>query len=146
MPIARFDLALGPLLQASGALLALAGLATWAIVLLQPAQVMAVAQPSVAQAPEETPAGRWFANIPLQVDIKVSGVMAGSQGAVAIVSLDGGPARAVRDGEELARGVRLVAIEASGLLIERGGQRSRVEVPVLARTPFPGEAPQPSAN
>ncbi|MDH0301515.1 MULTISPECIES: general secretion pathway protein GspC [unclassified Pseudomonas] len=146
MPIARPNLSSGLLSQALGALLAVAGLATWATVLQQQAPVETAAQPSVAQAAEETPAGRWFANIPLQVDIKVSGVMAGSQGAVAIVSLDGGPARAVRDGEELARGVRLVAIEAGGLLIERGGQRSRVEVPVLAQAPFWGEAVQPSAN
>ena len=48
--------------------------------------------------------------------------------------------------EELARGVRLVAIEGRGLVIERGGQHSRVEVPVLAQASFWGQAPQPSAN
>ncbi|MFJ4392834.1 type II secretion system protein N [Pseudomonas soli] len=146
MRIVRPNLSLGLLLQALGLLVAMAGLATWGQLLWPPAAGQATAQAADAPVVAETAAGRWFADIPQQVQIQVSGVMAGSQGAVAIVSLDGGPARAVRSGEELARGVRLVAIEGRGLVIERGGQRSRVEVPVLAQTAFPGEAPQSSAN
>ncbi|MBC3435780.1 general secretion pathway protein GspC [Pseudomonas sp. BW16M2] len=146
MRIARPNLSRGLLLQGLGVLALIAGLATWASLLLQPSLDVTPLQPAEALASSETPAGRWFADLPLQVQIQVSGVMAGSQGAVAIVSIDGGPARAVRSGEELARGVRLVAIEGRGLVIERGGQRSRVEVPVLAQASFWGEAPQPSAN
>ncbi|PYC16252.1 general secretion pathway protein GspC [Pseudomonas mosselii] len=146
MRITRPDLSCGLLLQGLGVLALIAGLATWASLLLQTSPGLASQQPAEALALSETPAGRWFADLPLQVQIQVSGVMTGSQGAVAIVSIDGGLARAVRRGEELARGVRLVAIEGRGLVIERGGQRSRVEVPVLAQTSFWGEAPQPSAN
>ncbi|CAK14941.1 type II secretion system protein N [Pseudomonas entomophila] len=136
MQIARFTVSPNLLLQGLGVLAAVAVALTWASVMLQSAPPASSVEPSSTQAMGDVPAARWFADIPVQVDIKVSGVMAGSQGAVAIVSLDGGPARAVRSGEELARGVRLVAIEADGLLIERAGQRSRVEVPVLARTSF----------
>ena len=146
MPIARLKLSPGLLLQGLGVLVAVVGLATWGLLLWPPAAGQATARAADAPVVAETAAGRWFADIPQQVQIQVSGVMAGSQGAVAIVSLDGGPARAVRSGEELARGVRLVAIERRGLVIERGGQRSRVEVPVLAQASFWGEAPQPSAN
>lgn len=146
MRIVRPNLSLGLLLQALGLLVAMAGLVTWAQLLWPSSSDQPAAQPVDTPAMAATPAGRWFADIPLQVQIQVSGVMAGSHGAVAIASLDGGPARAVRSGEELARGVRLVAIEGRGLVIERGGQRSRVEVPVLAQTSFWGEAPQPSAN
>lgn len=146
MRIARPNLSPGLLLQGSGLLALIGGLTTWTSLLLQPSPGVAAPQPVDALALSETPAGRWFADLPLQAQIQVSGVIAGSQGAVAIVSIDGGPARAVRSGEELARGVRLVAIEGRGLVIERGGQRSRVEVPVLAQASFWGEAPQPSAN
>ncbi|KNX78143.1 general secretion pathway protein GspC [Pseudomonas sp. 250J] len=142
MRIARLNLSLGPLLQGLGLLALIAGLVTWTSLLLQPSLDVVSQQPAEALAPSEAPAGRWFADLPLQVQIQVSGVMAGSQGAVAIVSIDGGPARAVRSGEELARGVHLVAIEGRGLVIERGGQRSRVEVPVLAQASFWGEAPR----
>ncbi|MDF9619641.1 type II secretion system protein N [Pseudomonas entomophila] len=134
MQIPRITVSSNLLLQGLGALAAVAGVLAWAWVLVPSAPSAGPAEPASAQAMGEVPAARWFADIPVQVDIKVSGVMAGSRGAVAIVSLDGGPARAMRSGEELARGVRLVAIEADGLLIERAGQRSRVEVPVLART------------
>lgn len=136
----------GLLLQGLGALLGVAGLLTWASVLLKPAPAAARPEPAAAVAMGDTPAGRWFADIPQQVQIKVSGVMAGSRGAVAIVSLDGGPPRAVRSGEQLARGVRLVAIEGRGLLIERAGERSRIEVPVLAQASFWGDLVQPSAK
>ncbi|WP_236180694.1 general secretion pathway protein GspC [Pseudomonas mosselii] len=146
MRIVHPNLSLGPLLQGLGLLALIAGLVTWTSLLLQPSPGVASLQPAEALTPSETPAGRWFADLPLQAQIQVSGVMAGSQGAVAIVSIDGGPARAVRSGEELARGVRLVAIEGRGLVIERAGQRSRVEVPVLAQASFWGQAPQPSAN
>ncbi|QXI36478.1 general secretion pathway protein GspC [Pseudomonas xantholysinigenes] len=140
MPIVRPTLSPGLLLQGLGVLVAVAGLLTWAPLLLQPAPQAAPAAEGGAAVSANTPVARWFADIPLQVQIKVSGVLAGSQGAVAIVSLDGGPARAVRSGEDLARGVRLVAIERGGLLIEQAGQRSRVEVPVPALASFWGEA------
>ncbi|MCO7518478.1 MULTISPECIES: general secretion pathway protein GspC [unclassified Pseudomonas] len=146
MPIARLKLSPGLLMQGLGVLVATAGLVTWAALLLPSAPSVASAEPVTAATLTQTPAARWFADIPLHLQISVSGVMAGSQGAVAIVSLDGGPARAVRSGEELARGVRLVAIERSGLVVEQAGQRSRVEVPVLAQASFWGEAPGPSAN
>ncbi|MDR2308479.1 MAG: hypothetical protein LBE53_14975 [Paucimonas sp.] len=139
----RFSISPGLLLQGLGLLAAAAGLATWTSLLLQRSPVVAAPEAPALQVLGDTPAGRWFADLPAQVDIKVSGVMAGSQGAVAIVSLDGGPARAVRTGEELARGVRLLAIEAGGLLIEYAGQRRRVEVPVLTRTSFWGNEREP---
>ena len=139
MQIPRITVSSNLLLQGLGVLAAVAGVFVWGCVLLLSAPPASSVEPGSTQAMGDAPAARWFADIPVQVDIKVSGVMVGSQGAVAIISLDGGPARAVRSGEEIARGVRLVVIEADGLLIERAGQRSRVEVPVLARTSFWGE-------
>jgi general secretion pathway protein C len=62
------------------------------------------------------------------VDIKVSGVMAGSRGAVAILSLNDGPPRSFLQGEKVGPGVKLVAVEGDGVVIEQGGERVRLGV------------------
>jgi general secretion pathway protein C len=66
------------------------------------------------------------------MDIKVSGVMAGSRGAVAILSLNDGPPRSFLQGEMVGPGVKLVAVEGDGVVIEQGGERVRLEVERLA--------------
>ncbi|SEC10589.1 Type IV pilus biogenesis [Pseudomonas marginalis] len=72
-----------------------------------------------------------FPNQPATVDIKVSGLMAGARGAVAILSLNEGPPRSFRVGESLAQGVRLAAIEGDAVVIERGTQHTRIKVSTL---------------
>jgi len=62
------------------------------------------------------------------VEIKVSGVMAGSRGAVAILSLNDGPPRSFLQGERVSPGVKLVAVEGDGVVIEQGGERVSLEV------------------
>ncbi|NIF25126.1 general secretion pathway protein GspC [Pantoea sp. Tr-811] len=126
----------GLLLQGLGGLVAVAGAVTWAWVLAPAAALPTQAQAAATAPLADTGAGRWFADLPAQVDIRVSGVLSGRAGTVAIISLDGGPAQAVEAGDELARGVKLVAIEQDGLVIERAGERSRVEVPALAVNSF----------
>ena len=79
-----------------------------------------------------SPASQWFANQPSQVQISVSGVMAGARGAVAVIRLNDGLARSVMAGERLARDVRLVAIEADGVVIERGSEQTRSKVSTLS--------------
>jgi general secretion pathway protein C len=66
------------------------------------------------------------------MDIKVSGVMAGSRGAVAILSLNDGPPRSFLQGEKVGPGVKLVAVEGDGVVIEQGGERVRL---VLEKLP-----------
>ncbi|WMN20413.1 type II secretion system protein N [Pseudomonas piscis] len=124
------------LLQYTALLAALAGVATWSSLLLTPAESQTpTAAPQVLAARADSPALQWFANQPAQVDIKVWGVMAGARGAVAILSLNDGPARSFLAGERLTQGVRLAAIEADGVLIERGGEQSRVKVSKLPDSP-----------
>ena len=62
---------------------------------------------------------------------KVSGLMAGARGAVAILSLNEGPPRSFLVGESLAQGVRLAAIEGDAVVIERGTQHTRIKVSTL---------------
>ncbi|KPA93521.1 hypothetical protein PF70_06549, partial [Pseudomonas asplenii] len=74
------------IVQSAALLAALAGVLVWSTLLLTPAvsQVPA-AQPAVAATRSDNPALQWFSNQPARLDIKVSGVMASSRGAVAIL-------------------------------------------------------------
>ena len=121
------------LLQSAALLAALAGVVVWSSLLMTSAQSSAPVQTSVTQeGGSASPARQWFANQPSQVQISVSGVMAGARGAVAVIRLNDGPARSVMAGERLARDVRLVAIEADGVVIERGSEQTRIKVSTLS--------------
>lgn len=64
--------------------------------------------------------------------------MAVSRGAVAILSLNDGPPRSFLQGERVGPGVKLVAVEGDGVVIEQGGEKVRLEVERLAEgPPFP---------
>ncbi|MEE4733060.1 type II secretion system protein N [Pseudomonas alliivorans] len=121
------------LLQSAALLAALAGVVVWCSLLMTSAQSSAPLQTSVTQeGGSASPARQWFANQPSQVQISVSGVMAGARGAVAVIRLNDGPARSVMAGERLARDVRLVAVEADGVVIERGAAQTRIKVSTLS--------------
>ncbi|MEE5078194.1 type II secretion system protein N [Pseudomonas alliivorans] len=121
------------LLQSAALLAALAGVVVWCSLLMTSAQSSAPVQTSVTQeGGSASPARQWFANQPSQVQISVSGVMAGARGAVAVIRLNDGPARSVMAGERLARDVRLVAVEADGVVIERGAEHTRIKVSTLS--------------
>lgn len=130
--VAIFRLTAPRVVQAVALATALAGVLVWSSVLLTSAesQVPPVESPVLAARPD-TPALQWFSNQPAVVDIKVSGLMAGARGAVAILSLNEGPPRSFRVGESLAQGVRLAAIEGDAVVIERGTQHTRIKVSTL---------------
>jgi len=121
------------IVQALGLLAALAGVATWYSLLLTSAESRTpdVAPQRMAER-SDSPALQWFSSQPAAVDIKVSGVLASARGAVAIMSLNDGPPRSFLAGERVAQGVRLVSIEAQSVVIERGGEQTRL---TLARLP-----------
>ncbi|NVZ24757.1 general secretion pathway protein GspC [Pseudomonas gingeri] len=125
------------IVQSVGLLAALAGAVVWSTLLLTPA----VSQVPEGQSPgavvrSDNPALQWFSNQPAQLDIKVSGVMAGVRGAVAILSLNDGPPRSFLAGERLGQGVKLLAIEGDGILIERGTEKLHLTVTRLSEAPF----------
>ncbi|MEB0048384.1 MULTISPECIES: type II secretion system protein N [unclassified Pseudomonas] len=113
--------------QSIALLAALAGIATWSSLLLMSAESRNPdLSPSLSAAHSDNPALQWFSNQPAPVEIKVSGVMAGSRGAVAILSLNGGAPRSFLLGERVSPRVTVVAIEGDAVVIERGTQRTRV--------------------
>ncbi|MBK3466245.1 type II secretion system protein N [Pseudomonas sp. MF6776] len=117
------------MVQALALLAALVGVATWSSLLLTSAESHTpAAAPQLLAARSDSPALQWFSNQTAPVDIKVSGVMAGSRGAVAILSLNDGPPRSFLQGEKVGPGVKLVAVEGDGMVIEQGGGRVRLGV------------------
>lgn len=122
--------------QALALLAALAGVATWSSLLLTAAESHTPpVAPQVLAARNDNPALQWFSNRPAPVQIKVSGVLSGAHGAVAILSLNDGPPRSFMQGERLSQGVRLAAIEGDAVLIERGGETTRLSLPRQAAPP-----------
>lgn len=88
------------MVQALALLAALVGVATWSSLLLTSAESHTPsAAPQLLAARSDSPALQWFSNQTAPVDIKVSGVMAGSRGAVAILSLNDGPPRSFLQGD-----------------------------------------------
>ncbi|VVN32186.1 hypothetical protein PS655_04932 [Pseudomonas fluorescens] len=117
------------MVQALALLAALVGVATWSSLLLTSAESHTpAAAPQLLAARSDSPALQWFSNQTAPMDIKVSGVMAGSRGAVAILSLNDGPPRSFLQGERVGPGVRLVAVEGDGVVIEQGGETVRLGV------------------
>lgn len=117
------------MVQALALLAALVGVATWSSLLLTSAESHTpAAPPQLLAARSDSPALQWFSNQTAPMDIKVSGVMAGSRGAVAILSLNDGPPRSFLQGEKVGPGVKLVAVEGDGVVIEQGGERVRLGV------------------
>lgn len=115
--------------QALALLTALVGVATWSSLLLTSAESHTPpAPPQMLAARSDSPALQWFSNQTVPVDIKVSGVMAGNRGAVAILSLNDGPPRSFLQGEKVGPGVKLVTVEGEGVVIEQGGERVRLGV------------------
>lgn len=142
----RFTARFSPpqMIQAAAMLAALAGVATWSSLLLTSAESHTpAAAPQLLAARSDSPALQWFSNQTAPVDIKVSGVMAGSRGAVAILSLNDGPPRSFLQGERVSPGVKLLAVEGDGVVIEQGGEQRRLvldklpEGPVLPRLTRP---------
>ncbi|MBC3779315.1 type II secretion system protein N [Pseudomonas sp. SWRI99] len=124
------------MIQALALITALVGVATWSSLLLTSAESHTpVVAPQVLAVRSDSPALQWFSNETAPVDIKVSGVMAGGSGAVAILSLNDGPPRSFLVGEKVGVGVRLVGVEGDGVVIERGGEKETLTLDKLPEGP-----------
>ncbi|WP_339532927.1 type II secretion system protein N [Pseudomonas mucidolens] len=123
-------------IQALALLAVLAGVVVWTPLLLTSAESHTPpVAPQVLAARSDNPALQWFSDAPAAVQVRVSGVLAGARGAVAILSLNDGPPRSFLAGERLSPGVRLAAIEGDAVVIERGGEQERVSLDKLPDAP-----------
>ncbi len=125
------------LVHVAGAALASAIAAYWAMRVFTPVPVLPAApQPSRAPPPDAALAGRMFGALgggpALLPDIRVSGVFAAGPDSSAVIAVGGRQPRAVLLGQEVAPGVRLVAVRADRVVLERAGVRAEFAVPPLA--------------
>ncbi|HBO5252452.1 TPA: general secretion pathway protein GspC [Pseudomonas aeruginosa] len=124
------------LVQFAAVLAILAGLLFWGYLLLAP--IPGVVQAEVADVPPpsgEDAAQRWFATPSSEVEVRLAGLISGGPAAIAILSVNGAPAQAYREGEVLARAAKVRRIEADAVLIEQNGEVRRVPMQRLAEPP-----------
>ncbi|KQB28288.1 general secretion pathway protein C [Pseudomonas paraeruginosa] len=132
--IPRIDLP--RLVQLVAVLALLAGLLFWGYLLLAP--IPGVVQAEVGAAPpvsSEEPAQRWFAAPSSEIEVSLAGLIGGGPAAIAILSVNGAPLQAYREGEALGRAAKVRRIEADAVLIEQNGEVRRVVMPRLPEPP-----------
>jgi general secretion pathway protein C len=124
------------LIHFAGAALACAQLAYWAIRLVTPPPVPA---PAPAQAvavhdPDPVLIAREFGQVELDApaaiaNIQLAGVYAAGRDSAAVFIVGDRPARAVRIGDEVAPGSKLVEVDPESVTLESGGVRRQLRVP-----------------
>jgi len=137
--------------------------AGWALRLLAPrapiAPVGAVAQ---AQPPTDlSPAGRLFGGVPRASaavadgpsNIQVTGVLAAGPRGIALLAIDGRPAKPFAVGDTVSEGTTVKSVSGDAVELERGGQPMRLDAPERAslavltsgpQRPTGGGAPAPA--
>ena len=83
-------------------------------------------------------AGTLFGGKPEQKpaeNIQLSGILALSHGAAAIISVDGGPPKAVALGDPLSDGATLAEVRARSIVIDRHGAHAEIFLPANAAGP-----------
>lgn len=119
------------------------GVGIWSAILLAPSP--GVLPPAVAAAAprgaDMAPVAAWFGAAPAvqaRVRVTVSGLMSAGPQGVAILSVDGGAARAWSVGQEIAPGVRLVRIEGRTVTLDQQGERLDASLPATPPLSTPG--------
>lgn len=157
-PAFRFDLSAPWLPRAAGLLLfvALCALATHWVLMFSAMRTIAVpksARIAQTEAVETGAVATLFGGSAQSGvrDIQLIGVVADVDGvgpAAAILSLDGGPPKAVRAGTSLSSQIRLTEIHGRNIVIERNGVRQEIALPLqnAASVGQPGNLPAPPSG
>ncbi|HEX4599533.1 MAG TPA: type II secretion system protein N [Burkholderiaceae bacterium] len=119
-----------------GGALACAQLAYWAIRLVTPppAPAPAPAQAVAVHDPDPVLIARAFGQVELAApgafaNIQLAGVYAAGRDSAAVFMVGDRPAKAVRIGEEVAPGSKLVEVDPQSVTLESGGIRRQLRVP-----------------
>ncbi|ROT44353.1 type II secretion system protein N [Pusillimonas sp. NJUB218] len=113
-----------PLIVQLLAVLAVAiGLGVWSALLLAPRPV--AAPPVLASGPapgqDISPLVNWFGGNSARLRIAVLGLLSSGERGTALLSVNGGPAKAYSVGHTLAQGVTLAAVTPQGVSIDQDG-------------------------
>ncbi len=128
----------GPLIVQSLAILALAvGLGVWSALLLAPRPV--AAPPVLASGPapgqDISPLVNWFGGGSARLRVAVLGLLSSGQRGTALLSINGGPAKAYSVGHTLAQGVTLAAVSPQGVSIDQDGIIEDIKIARQASPP-----------
>ena len=151
LPVAR--------LVSVGLFAALCGvIASWALELFSPKAPIAPAS-AIGQSQPPTnlgPAGSLFGATPQATtatviqapsNVQVAGVLAGGQNAVALLAVDGKPAKPFGIGETVADGLKVTAISADSVTLDRRGEAVKLPTPARSSLAVLNSAPPtPAAN
>jgi general secretion pathway protein C len=116
-------------------------LAFWAMQLFKPAPRAVIAPPQVAAAaPDLAAAAGLFggrSTVAVASNYQLKGVVAAVDGrdSVAIVSANGKPAQAIRQGAEIVPGAVVKEVHKGYVLVAEGGVPKRIELPQTAPPP-----------
>jgi len=115
-----------------------AGAGLWSAILLAPAP--GDLPPALAMAAAPTSDTRAVAMLfgtdgAIDTQISVLGLIAAGAHGAAVLSVDGGPARAYRVGEEIAQGLALAGVSPTGVELDRGGARVGAAAPAHPAPP-----------
>lgn len=113
-----------PLIVQLLAVLAVAvGLGVWSALLLAPRPI--AAPPVLASGPapgqDISPLINWFGGSSARLRIAVLGLLSSGEHGTALLSVNGGPAKAYSVGHALAHGVTLAAVTPQGVSIDQDG-------------------------
>jgi len=125
-----------------------AGVGVWGVLLFAPAprELPPMLDSIVPPLHDVSSVAQWFGGAPLRVRVSAVGVIASDDGrGAALLSVDGGPARAYRVGQALAPGVTLDAVGAATVSIDQDGVVEQVPVPASPASRVQGFIPVPSA-
>ncbi len=127
-------------------------IASWALELLGPQAPIAPAS-AIGQAQPPTnlgPAGSLFGAMPQATtaaavqapsNVQVAGVLAGGPNAVALLAVDGKPAKPFGIGETVADGLKVTAISADSVTLDRRGQAVKLPTPARSSLAVLNSAP-----
>jgi len=107
-----------------------AGMGIWGALLFapEPALMPPALTAPVRQHADTTPLAQWFGG-GARLRVTVAGLMRSDDQGAALLAVNGGAPRAYRQGEALAPGVVLAAVQADGVLIDQDGVTERLSAP-----------------
>lgn len=124
--------------------------AYWGVKIFTPAPTAAPPPlpPPPVRDPDPVATARMFGKVErvqaVTTNIQAVGAFAAGKDSSAVLSVDGRPARVFLMGQEVAPGMKLVAVTAEAVVLEAGGGRQEIRLPARAVAAFGGAPPPPN--
>lgn len=124
--------------------------AYWGVRIFTPAPTAAPPPlpPPPLRDPDPVATARMFGKVErvqsVATNVQAIGAFSAGKDSSAVLSVDGRPARVFLLGQEVAPGMKLVAVTPEAVVLEAGGGRQEVRLPARAVASFGGAPPPPN--